>query len=153
VTVTNVVELPLAGDYNNNGEVDAADYVLWRNGGPLQNEGASPGVVDQADYDLWRADFGRTRSAASGAGAFVDESAELLPRRPVYRLSRRGALVQNTAHDFALVAWNLAQAAGRQHDFSSAAATAFDRIVHDDRDDAEYDDEPLKALDLAFASL
>ena len=23
------------GDYNNNGTVDAADYVLWRNGGPL----------------------------------------------------------------------------------------------------------------------
>ena len=23
----------VAGDYNNNGVVDAADYVLWRNGG------------------------------------------------------------------------------------------------------------------------
>ena len=26
------------GDYNGNGVVDMADYVLWRNGGPLQNE-------------------------------------------------------------------------------------------------------------------
>src|SRR4051794_3444149 len=26
------------GDFNNNGTVDAADYVLWRNGGPLANE-------------------------------------------------------------------------------------------------------------------
>ena len=31
------------GDYNNNGTVDAADYVLWRRGGPLQNEGVTPG--------------------------------------------------------------------------------------------------------------
>ena len=26
----------VTGDYNGNGTVDAADYVLWRNGGPLQ---------------------------------------------------------------------------------------------------------------------
>ena len=43
-----------AGDYNNNGAVDAADYVVWRDGGPLQNETASIGTVDQADYDEWR---------------------------------------------------------------------------------------------------
>ena len=36
----------VAGDYNNNGVVDMADYVLWRNGGPLQNEVASTGTVD-----------------------------------------------------------------------------------------------------------
>ena len=35
------------GDYNNNGKVDAADYVLWRNGGPLQNEVTTPGTVDR----------------------------------------------------------------------------------------------------------
>ena len=29
------------GDYNDNGIVDAADYVLWRNGGPLENEVAT----------------------------------------------------------------------------------------------------------------
>jgi hypothetical protein len=55
------------GDYNNNGAVDAADYVLWRNGGPLENEGDNPGVVDQADYDFWRARFG----AVSGSGSVL----------------------------------------------------------------------------------
>jgi hypothetical protein len=44
------------GDYNNNGTVDAADYVLWRNGGPLQND-PTPGV-QPADYGVWRANFG-----------------------------------------------------------------------------------------------
>jgi hypothetical protein len=53
----------LACDYNANGVCDAADYVLWRNGGPLQND-ATPGV-QPADYNVWRAGFGRT--AGSGA--------------------------------------------------------------------------------------
>src|SRR5262249_49932307 len=43
------------GDYDNNGKVDASDYVLWRNGGPLQND-PTPGVQD-ADYDFWKAHF------------------------------------------------------------------------------------------------
>lgn len=53
------------GDYNGNGTVDAADYVLWRNGGPLQNEVDTPGTVNAADYTAWRARFGNT--AGSGA--------------------------------------------------------------------------------------
>lgn len=58
---------PLTGDYNNNGTVDAADYVLWRNGGPLQND-PTPGVQPE-DYGAWRANFGRTAGAGFGAGA------------------------------------------------------------------------------------
>jgi hypothetical protein len=57
------------GDYNNNGVVDMADYVLWRNGGPLQNEGASLGVNDAADYTFWRAHFGNTSGSGSGLGS------------------------------------------------------------------------------------
>ncbi len=62
----------LAGDYNNNGAVDAADYVLWRNNpNSLENEGASPGVVDQADYTFWRSQFGKT----AGGGAALSDAA------------------------------------------------------------------------------
>ena len=53
------------GDYNNNGTVDAADYVLWRNGGPLLNEVDTPGTVNAADYTEWRARFG---DSGSGSG-------------------------------------------------------------------------------------
>jgi hypothetical protein len=55
------------GDYNNNGTVDAGDYVMWRKGGPLQNEVDNPGVVNQQDYVEWRSRFGNT-GAGSGLG-------------------------------------------------------------------------------------
>jgi hypothetical protein len=47
--------------------VDAADYVVWRNGPTnLVNEGASPNVVDMQDYEFWRSRFGAAASAAAG---------------------------------------------------------------------------------------
>jgi hypothetical protein len=55
----------LVGDYNNNGAVDAADYVLWRNGGPLQND-PTPGV-QPGDYNVWRSNFGKPPGAGSGS--------------------------------------------------------------------------------------
>ncbi len=69
----------VAGDYNGNGVVDMADYVLWRNGGPLQNEVNSIGTVDATDYDAWRARFGNTSGSGSGlGGAEVPEPASLM---------------------------------------------------------------------------
>jgi formylglycine-generating enzyme required for sulfatase activity len=59
---------PVPGDYNANGTVDAADYVLWRNGGPLANEVDAPGTVNQQDYVEWRARFGNIAGAGSGLG-------------------------------------------------------------------------------------
>jgi hypothetical protein len=62
------------GDFNNNGRVDAADYVLWRNGGPLQNEGSvTPGSTTPDDYNTWRANFGRTSAAGAGFSSGVPE--------------------------------------------------------------------------------
>lgn len=64
------------GDYNGNGTVDAADYVLWRNGGPLQNEVNNPGTVSQEDYTEWRARFGNTSGSGSSLnGVQVPEPA------------------------------------------------------------------------------
>ena len=58
----------VAGDYNDNGVVDAADYVLWRKGvAPLQHEIAAPiGTTNSADYDAWRARFGSVSGSGSG---------------------------------------------------------------------------------------
>jgi hypothetical protein len=68
----------LLGDYNDNGSVDAADYVLWRDGGPLNNEGASPNVVDQADYDFWRGRFGASSGGGAPASAVPESGSSLL---------------------------------------------------------------------------
>ncbi len=61
-------ELP--GDYNGNGVVDAADFIVWRkNVGAATLNNRDPngmGVVGPADYDFWRSHFGQT--AGSGGG-------------------------------------------------------------------------------------
>lgn len=54
----NTVNLP--GDYNSDGVVNAADYVVWRKGLGT--------VYTQADYDTWRAHFGQATGSASNAG-------------------------------------------------------------------------------------
>ena len=68
----------VAGDYNKNGVVDAADYVLWRKG-DLAADSNNDTLVDQTDYDFWRAKFGNpTPGAGAGlSGASVPEPAAL----------------------------------------------------------------------------
>jgi hypothetical protein len=68
-----VVEaVALAGDYNNDGIVSAADYTVWRNnlgGSALPfNETASLGAVDEADYQAWKDNFGMTSGSGGAAG-------------------------------------------------------------------------------------
>lgn len=53
VLVSSVV---LPGDFNHDGKVDAADYVVWRKTGG-----------SQADYNTWRANFGLPNLPGSGA--------------------------------------------------------------------------------------
>jgi hypothetical protein len=65
------------GDYNNNGSVDAADYVLWRNGSPLQNEGVTPNSTTPEDYNFWRARFGANSGSAAASSAAVPEPVAL----------------------------------------------------------------------------
>lgn len=49
------------GDYNVDGQVDAADYTLWRDTlgstSLLDADGNGNGTVDAADYQIWRTNF------------------------------------------------------------------------------------------------
>ena len=64
------------GDYNNDGIVDAGDYVYWRDRiGQSVNFGTAAdgdlsGVVDAGDYQIWKANFGKlVPNVPAGAGA------------------------------------------------------------------------------------
>jgi hypothetical protein len=77
---TYVTSMPVAGDYNNDGTVNAADYTIWRDhlnqSFQLENEGGiSPGVVDQDDYDFWKSQFGATSGSGSAGVSAVPEPA------------------------------------------------------------------------------
>ena len=71
----------LQGDFNRNGEVDAADYVLWRRtigSSPpayMGADGTGDGTVASDDYDVWRGHFGNTAPPAGEATAAVSKSA------------------------------------------------------------------------------
>jgi hypothetical protein len=67
----------LVGDYDVDGDVDAADHSAWRSafGSSVTPghgaDGNRNGIVDAADYVLWRENLGTTLFASSGAGAVV----------------------------------------------------------------------------------
>jgi hypothetical protein len=70
----------ITGDYNGNGIVDGADYVVWRNnngltGGatPSQGDGNGDGNVNSLDYTVWRNNFGDTSGSGSASQAAVPE--------------------------------------------------------------------------------
>lgn len=81
----------LPADYNRNGVVDAADYVIWRrNAGSLNVLPNDPngGIIGPAQHDLWRKNFGN----ASG-GAALAEGASAVPEPTTWSLSLALALV------------------------------------------------------------
>jgi cyclophilin family peptidyl-prolyl cis-trans isomerase len=73
-----------AGDYDRNGVVDTADYVLWRNSkgssvaiGNLVGNGADgdrSGVIDDNDYLIWRSNLGAVRGITSGGAGSASGS-------------------------------------------------------------------------------
>jgi hypothetical protein len=61
-------------DYNRDGAVDAADFVVWRHtfgetGTGLAADGNGDQKIDAGDYDVWRAHFGPTAGRSSGTSA------------------------------------------------------------------------------------
>ena len=57
----------LPGDFNQDGLVDTADYVVWRNG--------LGSTYTQDDYDVWRTHFGATAAAGMATISVVPEPA------------------------------------------------------------------------------
>jgi hypothetical protein len=75
----------IPGDFNADGRVDAADFVVWRNaagqtGTGLAADGNGDGSVNDADYQQWRANFGLAAPANPGPlqSAAVPEPASIV---------------------------------------------------------------------------
>ncbi|WP_197531283.1 hypothetical protein [Posidoniimonas corsicana] len=70
----------LAGDFNEDNVVDAADYTVWRDNvgaASLPNDNGL-GVVGQAHYELWRSQYGSTQSGPSAAASAPEPAAVVL---------------------------------------------------------------------------
>jgi hypothetical protein len=69
-----VISVGLPGDFNDDGSVDAADYVTWRTS-------SNPVIASVAGYNLWRSNFGNSAAGAgtaSGGAAVPEPSACVL---------------------------------------------------------------------------
>ena len=82
--ITGIVEYitvaGLQGDFNNDGQVDAADYTVWRDNlgldeSALNGNGDGSGTVDAADYNLWVISYGNSSSSSASAAAVPEPSA------------------------------------------------------------------------------
>jgi hypothetical protein len=77
VTYVGVAPAGVNGDYNDDGKVDAADYVVWRKvqgtSTTLPNDNGIGGTVGTPHYNLWRTNFGEM--AGSGGHSAVPEPA------------------------------------------------------------------------------
>ncbi|HEX4416047.1 MAG TPA: FG-GAP-like repeat-containing protein [Lacipirellulaceae bacterium] len=60
----------LPGDFNSDGKVDMADYVVWRT--------YLGSVFTQDDYTTWREYFGKSLSAGLGSGSAVPEPGTII---------------------------------------------------------------------------
>lgn len=74
ISVSLVRTPPLLGDYNVDGIVDAADYIVWRDtlgqsGSGLAADGNGSGTIDEGDYHVWRMHYGETVGSVAGTSA------------------------------------------------------------------------------------
>jgi glucose/arabinose dehydrogenase len=81
----------LTGDYNADGTVNAADYIVWRKSfGSTTNlaaDGNHNNMIDNGDYTVWQNNFGTTvHTTGLGAGTTIPEPA-------VVAIVMQGALI------------------------------------------------------------
>ena len=85
------------GDFNDDGKVDNADYIVWRKtlgtnfnlGGNGDENGTSFGIVDNADYNYWRLNFGETAAGSGGGTPIPEPASSILLLASIFLVSRR----------------------------------------------------------------
>ncbi len=76
--VLSVVAPGIPGDYNDNGTVDAADYVMWRKFNNTETTLPNDSTLgtDDSDHMVWRSNFGNTQQ---GSGSGINAGGSLVP--------------------------------------------------------------------------
>jgi hypothetical protein len=102
-SVASIPEPGDLGDYNQDGFVDAADYVVWRKNetanAPLPNDN---GLATQAErFDLWKTNFGSM--AMTGAGG---ETGDAVPEPTTWTLLSIAAICLRSLRPTRLL-WNV----------------------------------------------
>ncbi len=113
----------MVGDYNQDGVVGAADYIVWRTAlgenvaSFTGGDGNGSGVIDMGDYGIWRSHFGNTytsmpelepvsaemASAAADASAAVAEYESPTARPSIRRAARVPAAEIPVDHNASLL--------------------------------------------------
>jgi hypothetical protein len=169
VQISSPPQLP--GDYNQNNELDAADYVLWRKAlgsttAPFFGaDGNGNGSVGQEDYEVWSSNFGETfpRPAGSGTLATPSDSSDNLAALWIPNQSLQSSGLRNgstlggrstlttSVSDDALLAWLAAD----DNSDANAGAAFVDDFAADDLATADVGtsaDTADRALDLLAES-
>jgi len=61
----------LAGDFDEDGDVDGNDFLVWQRGG-------SPNVLSSTDLDAWQVNFGKVASAMTTTSTTVPEPSSIM---------------------------------------------------------------------------
>jgi hypothetical protein len=89
----------IRGDFDRDGVVDAADYVVWRDsaGSEITSgtgaDGNVDGVVNSGDYDVWRDHFGDVRLAGFGEQESFFAAAVAVPEPISLAIGTVGAVI------------------------------------------------------------
>lgn len=91
--------LPLTGDYNGDGMIDAADYTVWRDtlGQQViigqQADGNHNGTIDEGDYLVWKQNFGASNGSSSLTAVPEPTNAALVSLFATFLVAWRRALL------------------------------------------------------------
>lgn len=95
-------EIHLPGDYNLDGDVDAADYNIWQtdfgSNTQLAADGSENNIVDAADYVVWRENLGTSIAGAAALLSVPEPATAVLLVIAAVPLTLRKILNQHDAN-------------------------------------------------------